>query len=161
MHRVAGSRMVFRTMKELPHTHSCFVCGDANPLGMKLRFHDNGTDVRTAFTPSPEHVGFKDVIHGGLLATVMDEIMVWACAARTRRFAYCAEMNVRFLRPVVPAQELTVVGRLTEDRRGRIFLASSEVRDGSGAVCVTATGKYMPIKEAEMEGLSVDLVGKL
>jgi len=64
-------------MRELPHTHSCFVCGEANPLGLKLRFESDGQIVRTRFTPCPDHMGFKDVIHGGLLATVLDEIMVW------------------------------------------------------------------------------------
>ena len=74
-------------MHELPHTRSCFVCGESNPLGLQLRFHADGDEVRTRFVPRPEHIGFKGVVHGGLLATLLDEIMVWACAVRTKRFA--------------------------------------------------------------------------
>lgn len=147
-------------MKELPHTRSCFVCGEANLLGMKLRFHDQGNVVRTTFTPLPEHVGFKNVVHGGLLSTVLDEIMAWACAARTRRFAFCAEMTVRFLQPVVPGEPLSGVGRLEEDRRGRIFLASAELADERGTLCVTGTGKYIPVKVEAMAQLAEDLVGE-
>jgi uncharacterized protein (TIGR00369 family) len=147
-------------MKELPHTRSCFVCGDANLLGMKLRFHDHGDEVRTTFTPLPEHVGFKNLVHGGLLSTVLDEVMAWACAARTRRFAFCAEMKVRFLHPVVPGGALSVVGRLVEDRRGRIFLASAELTDETGTLCASAEGKYIPVKAEAMAPLAEDLVGE-
>ena len=153
--------MVVAQMKDLPHTHGCFVCGDSNTLGLNLRFHDDGTEVYSTFTPSVEHIGFRNVVHGGLLSTVLDEIMVWACVARTRRFAFCAEMTVRFLRPVAPGTELSVVGRLTEDRRGRIFLASGELADAEGVVCASATGKYMPIPEEDAQAMSEDLVGEM
>src|SRR5215475_13925053 len=87
-------------MQALPHTRSCFVCGEANPLGLKMRFETDGKIVHAKFSPRPEHIGFKGVVHGGLIATVLDEIMVWACAVQTKRFAFCAEMNVRFLNPM-------------------------------------------------------------
>ena len=63
-------------MKPLPHTHSCFVCGESNPLGLKLRFQTDGRLVHARFVPLPEHIGFKQTVHGGLIATVLDEIMV-------------------------------------------------------------------------------------
>lgn len=148
-------------MKELPHTHGCFVCGESNPLGLKLRLHGDGETVQGRFTPRTEHIGFKGVTHGGLLATVLDEVMVWACAVQTRRFAFCAEMSVRFLQPASPGVELTAIGRLTEDRRGRVFQASGELVDSSGAVIATSTGRYLPIKGDAAKGMEEDLVGDI
>src|SRR4051812_25884988 len=46
-------------MRDLPHTRSCFVCGESNPIGMKLRFVTDGRFVETRFVPSPEHIGLK------------------------------------------------------------------------------------------------------
>ena len=69
-------------MKPLPHTYSCFVCGESNAAGLKLRFETDGRIVRTRFHPRPEHAGFKGVVHGGIIATVLDEVMVWACAVQ-------------------------------------------------------------------------------
>src|SRR6185436_143631 len=89
-------------MQVLPHTHSCFVCGESNPIGLKLRFETDGKCVRTRFVPKPEHVGFQQVVHGGILSTLLDEIMVWACAVQTKRFGFCAELSVRFLKPAEP-----------------------------------------------------------
>ena len=146
-------------MKELPHTHSCFVCGETNPLGLKLRFHQIDDTVQVKFTPGEHHIGFKGVTHGGLLATVLDEIMVWACAVRTRRFAYCAEMTVRYLHPATPGTELTAIGRLVEDRRGRLFHASGELVDSNGARLAESTGKYLPLKDSDTKLMVEDFVG--
>src|SRR5882672_2767383 len=120
------------SMKTLPHTRSCFVCGESNPVGLKLRFETDGRIVQTRFRPGPEHVGFRQTIHGGLIATLLDEIMVWACAVQTRRFAFCAELNVRFLNPVRPNEELAAVGELASNRRDKLFEARAELRNQAG-----------------------------
>src|SRR5262245_42245024 len=106
-------------MEMLPHTRSCFVCGESNAIGLNLRFETDWQTVRTRFTPRSEHAGFKGVIHGGILATLLDEIMVWACAAQTRRFAFCAELNVRFLKPANPGVEILATAELTANRRDK------------------------------------------
>jgi len=146
-------------MKELPHTHSCFVCGDTNPRGLKLRFHTDGRVVTARFKPCPEHIGFKGVVHGGITATVLDEIMVWACVVATKQFAYCAELNVRYLRPLTPDVEVSVTSELIADRKGRIFEAKAAVLDSTGTPLVQATGKYIPIRTADASLMMADFVG--
>jgi uncharacterized protein (TIGR00369 family) len=148
-------------MRELPHTNSCFVCGETNPHGLRQRFETDGCIVRSRFTPRAEHAGFQGVVHGGLLATVLDEIMVWACAVKARRFAFCAEMTVRYQRPAVPGEELMAVAELVADRRGRIFETKAELRDDAGEVVATATGKYMPVGDTNLAELQRDIVGDL
>jgi len=146
-------------MKELPHTHSCFVCGESNPIGLNLRFETDGHVVRTHFKPRPEHIGFKEVVHGGIIATLLDEIMVWACLAQTKRFAYCAEFTLRFLNPLRPGQETLATAELVANRRDRIFEAKAELHDSAGKLLATATGKYLPVKALELADMSTDLVG--
>jgi acyl-coenzyme A thioesterase PaaI-like protein len=146
-------------MKELPHTRSCFVCGEANPAGLKLRFETDGQTVRALYVPRAEHVGFSQVVHGGVIATVLDEIMVWACAVQTKRFAFCAELKVRFIGPVRPGQAVTISGEMTSNRRGKLFEAKAEIKDLSGLVLAVATGKYLPIREGEVEQMAADFVG--
>jgi acyl-coenzyme A thioesterase PaaI-like protein len=146
-------------VKALPHTHSCFVCGESNPLGLKLRFETDGRIVQARFKPCVEHAGFKGVVHGGLTATVLDEIMVWACAVATRRFAYCAELNVRYLLPLSPEAETIATGELAENRKGRIFVAKAALNASGGQTIAEATGKYLPIKDADLSQLVADFVG--
>jgi uncharacterized protein (TIGR00369 family) len=146
-------------MRKLPHTHSCFVCGESNPAGLNLRFETDGRVVRARFTPRVEHVGFKQVVHGGIIATVLDEIMVWACAVPTKQFAYCVELNVRFVKPARPGGEAIVSGELVENRRNKIFEARAELRDGAGELLASATGKYLPMKNVEAIEMAGDFVG--
>ncbi len=146
-------------MKELPHTRSCFVCGESNPIGLKLRFQTDGRIVQCRFVPRAEHVGFRQTVHGGLLATLLDEVMVWACAVQTRRFAFCAELKVRYLNPVQPNQEVRASAELAANRRDRIFEAQAELRNAAGLVLAAATGKYLPIKHADLSEMVTDLVG--
>jgi uncharacterized protein (TIGR00369 family) len=146
-------------MKELPHTRSCFVCGEANPAGLKLRFETDGRIVQARFVPRAEHVGFKQIVHGGLIASLLDEIMVWACAVQTRRFAVCAELNVRFVRPVRPNEPAIATGELAGNRRGKLFEARAHLSNEEALVLATATGKYLPIKDADMLEMAEDFVG--
>lgn len=145
-------------MKVLPHTHSCFVCGESNPVGLKLLFHTDGRIVQTRFTPRAEHIGFKGVVHGGLISTLLDEIMVWACAVQTKRFAFCAELNVRFLNPAHPNEEVVATGELVTNRRNRLFEARAELKNPKGEILATATGKYMPITDTDAALMSSDFV---
>lgn len=146
-------------MQPLPHTRSCFVCGEANPLGLQLRFETDGRLVHATFTPRPEHNGFKGVVHGGIIATVLDEVMVWACSVQTRRFAYCAEMNVRFLSPMRPGATVHLTGELVANRKGRIFEAKGIAKDAGGNTLAESTGKYLPIKNADVSQFAADFVG--
>jgi acyl-coenzyme A thioesterase PaaI-like protein len=85
--------------------------------------------------------------------------MVWACAVKTRKFAFCGELNVRFLNPVRPGEPVHAVGEMAENRRNRIFEAKAELRNASGAVLATATGKYLPVRAADAAVMAEDFVG--
>lgn len=146
-------------MQSLPHTRSCFVCGEANPLGLNLRFESDGRIVRARFTPRSEHNGFKGVVHGGVIATVLDEILSWACAVHARRLAFCAELNVRYVNPMPTGVEVRLTAELVADRKGRIFEARGTAQDASGKTFAEATGKYIPLKKVNVAELATDLVG--
>ena len=146
-------------MRPLPHTDSCFVCGESNACGLKLRFETDGQAVLARFVARADHIGFKGTIHGGISATVLDEIMVWACAVKTRRFAYCAELNVRYANPLRPGDEVFASSELVANRRDKIFEAKAELRNRDGLLLASATGKYLPIKETELPGMLADLKG--
>ena len=144
--------------RKLPHTRSCFVCGLDNHQGLKLNFEADGPTVTARYLPKPEHIGFRDTIHGGIVATILDEIMVWACGVQTQHFAYCAELNVRFAKPVRPGMELLVVAGPVLNRKNRLFEAQAEIRAPGGEVLASVTGKYIPIKETDQALLLADFV---
>ena len=148
-------------MQTLPTTKSCFVCGRENANGLRLRFETDGTRVQTRITFGHHHIGFQNTIHGGLIATLLDEVMVWACGVRTKRFAYCAEMTVRYSQPLRPGIEALAIGEFVENRRDKIFEARAELRDSQNVVLAKATGKYIPIKAGELPLIGEDFDGDI
>ncbi len=61
--------------------HGCFGCGRLNLHGLRLRFVQEGDGVRAPFTPRLVDEGYGGVVHGGIVATLLDEAMAWACSA--------------------------------------------------------------------------------
>ena len=145
---------------ELPHTSGCLVCGRDNPLGLRLALHvDPATGVVTTdFTPRPEHIGFEGIIHGGVLATVLDEAMVWAATWAGRRFCVCGEMTVRFRNSAAVGQPLSVQASVDPGRRARLIQTTASVLAAGGAVVAEATGKYVPVPEGRHRAVLQTLI---
>ena len=135
---------------ELPHTAGCLVCGPGNTKGLRLRlFVDPHTGiVQTQFSPGREHIGFEGVTHGGVLAAVLDEVMVWAASWAGKRFCLCGEMNVRYRQKAQIGKPLTCSARV-EVKRSKLISTSAEALDAEGKIIATATGKYVPLTREE------------
>ncbi len=128
-------------MKEVRKYAGCFVCGEKNIHGLQARFYYDGDAAFTEITTSGDHEGYRDISHGGIIACVLDEVMIKAILARDI-FAVTAEMTVRFRKPIRTGAELRFTGRVTGNR-GRVFITEGRVRGADGEVYAEATGKYV------------------
>jgi acyl-coenzyme A thioesterase PaaI-like protein len=146
-------------MLQLPHTRGCLVCGRDNPHGLKLDLKvepDTGI-VRFEFTPTEHHAGFEKIVHGGLLATVLDEAMVWAATWRVRRFCLCGELAVRFRFQSSPGQLLKVEA-VVDYSRPKLVETSAKIFDAFGKLLVTAQGKYIPVTPEQHQAVTMTFV---
>jgi uncharacterized protein (TIGR00369 family) len=146
-------------MIKLPNTRSCFCCGVENSLGLAMTVFTDRRIVESRLRLRREYAGFRGVVHGGIVATVLDEMMAWACGVGAQTFAYCGELNVRFLRPVRPEEEIVARGEVVENKRGRLLFCKAEIRDATGELLAEASGKYLPIKAAITDPELNDWVG--
>ena len=129
---------------ELPHTHECFVCGESNPAGLRVRFVWEHNRVVARITLSEERCGYRGIAHGGVLSALLDETMGWAPAFAMRRMAVTAEMTVRFIKSVPIGVPLVVTGRFTADKRF-FWQCEGEICGEDGTLYVTGKGKYVPL----------------
>ena len=133
--------------------HYCFGCGRHNPVGLHLEFERAGDGVVASYTTRREDQGFPGMLHGGLLALLLDEAMGWAMYA-DRIFAVTARMETRFRRPAVLGETVTARGRITRNRGRRIEVAG-EVLDAGGASLVEASGLFLRMRpDAEASALA-------
>jgi acyl-coenzyme A thioesterase PaaI-like protein len=121
----------------------CFVCGQENPGGLRLRFAVDGRGgAEASWCAAAPHQGFAGVIHGGVVLSVLDEAM-WYAAFGLGGVVMTAEANVRYRRRVEVGQELRVVGTV-ERRRGRLWeCAAALCCRHAGEPLATATGKFL------------------
>jgi acyl-coenzyme A thioesterase PaaI-like protein len=121
--------------------HYCFCCGRENPIGLKLEFEltEQG-GMQTLWTPRKEHQGFKDIVHGGLVATVLDEVMVRLLYDRGIH-AVTAAMETKLLKPVRWGRSYRFEGRIVEDRRRAVITEAEafDAENGERVASGTAT----------------------
>jgi len=128
-------------MKEVAKYSRCFVCGDQNEHGLQARFFFDGERATTSITANEAFEGYHGIYHGGILATMLDEVMIKAILA-VDVFAVTAEMTVRYHQPVSVGDRLNFSGRVTQTR-GRIYFTEGEVVGDDGTRFASATGKYI------------------
>lgn len=117
----------------------CFVCGEDNPIGLHLSFKEENDTYITTFTPGPEHQSYNGVLHGGLISTLLDEIMARYLYARGQT-AVTAKLEVRFRAPTPIGQPLTISGRII-GQKGKMYEMAGSVALPDGTI--TAEGKAL------------------
>jgi uncharacterized protein (TIGR00369 family) len=124
----------------------CFVCGKANEHGLKLAFQSAKGTTFSEFVLQSNFQGYKNIIHGGVIAAVLDEAMIHAAVAEGHS-PVTAEITVRFKQPLSAGQPAIVEAMLTQSGP-RIIKARSRISDKtSGVLIAEATGKMIPLKE--------------
>lgn len=121
--------------------HNCFACGGENPIGMHLHIELGEGSAATRWVGGEDYVGWSDKLHGGIIATLLDEVMAWAPSSFDS-WAVTAEMTVRYRSPALPGEELQAEGRVVERRR-RIYEVEGIVRGADGRVVAEGKGRYL------------------
>jgi len=131
---------------KLEDDNYCFACGRENPCGLKLSFNYLGEGKLTLdFTPLKMHQGYKDLTHGGIITTVLDEAMIQVAIAEGIK-SVTAEMNIRFKNPLMAGEEAVVNAEITRKGAKLIEAHSSMSRKKDGMLIAEAHAKLIPLK---------------
>ncbi|AWB11068.1 putative domain 1-containing protein [Thermodesulfobium acidiphilum] len=103
----------------------CFACGKANPLGLRLEISQDEESVLTTFQFQKSHQGWNNIVHGGIISTILDELSTWA-AVRLGYKVVTAQLTVKFKKPIYIGTNVMVSARVTEDK-GRLIYAQSQI----------------------------------
>ena len=133
-------------MTELWKYENCLVCGDKNEIGMNLPFTYDGEVAATEYTAESRFEGYKEVLHGGILTALLDEVMAKAIFGKKILVA-TVEIKVKFKKPVKTGQKIRLEGRYTGER-GSLVFASSRAILPDGSLAAEAEGKFFRL-EAE------------
>lgn len=125
----------------------CFVCG-SNAPGLHVAFSGDPQEVRASTVIQPPYQGFDGVVHGGILAGMLDDAM-WHVIHQQDESLYpmTAEIKVRYHAPARIGERLTVISHLTSFRR-RLMVAEAVIQDAEGKRLVSGEGRFMPPSHA-------------
>ena len=123
----------------------CFVCGKDNPRGFRLSFkHPEKGRLISEVTFKKEHQGYKDIVHGGMIAMLLDEMMV-NLAWLEGTPAVTGELTVRLKRAVKVGERVLLEGRI-ESGKGRLLFARAEAKNARGELLASAMATCVQIK---------------
>jgi len=132
--------MAENNVRKVAADSACFVCGADNDIGLQAVFlTDAETDTsRAEIQLTAAYQGWQDVIHGGILAALLDEACIYACRGQADQ-CVTAELQVRFRKPVPVGARVAVTGQLTDCSR-KVWQAASQVKV-DGDLYAEATAK--------------------
>ncbi len=125
-------------MKRDPSLEGCFGCGSENEMGLKLEFHWEGEDYVAPFTAQECHRGYPGVVHGGIIASVLDEAMgrlLW----EERGGGPTRKLTVEYLAPLVPGEQTLCRARIVQKKGRAVFLEAELLRNGDQVAAARGT----------------------
>jgi uncharacterized protein (TIGR00369 family) len=135
---------------ELIDDNYCFVCGKKNPIGLKLDFSFDGKTIKTEFIPQKEHQGYFNIVHGGIISTLLDEAMV-KLAIEMGMPSVTARMDIRLRKALDVGKKITVQAEILRDTKKILEVYAKAVTEDN-VVVADATGKLMKI-ESEIKAV--------
>jgi acyl-coenzyme A thioesterase PaaI-like protein len=117
----------------------CFVCGVENPVGLHLKFYETGPGEVTVDFTAPEHYqGYPGVLHGGIVASILDETAGRALMGIfPSRFMFTAKLEVKYRKNVLVGAPLKIIGKAGKDR-GRMAEGWSGIYNADGELLAEA-----------------------
>lgn len=124
---------------KLKDDHYCFVCGKENGGGLNLVFSFHDSKASAEFTLQKKFQGYKDIVHGGIVAAILDEAMIKAVLAQGIR-AVTAEITVRFKNPLHTNEKAVVDAEIVKQGE-KLIEAKAQIRGPDSSTIAEGKGK--------------------
>jgi uncharacterized protein (TIGR00369 family) len=143
--RVGGSRITFAP-------HNCFACGTLNAHGLQLELHAGEGVCWTELTLDRRFEGWEGIAHGGIVCTLLDEVMAWALVDHDL-WGVTAKMSVEFKKTVPIGRPIRAEGRVAGVRRRLVDAEGVVIEPASGQVLARAEATYFGAPESRKQEL--------
>jgi len=131
---------------DLNDDHMCYVCGKDNPQGFRLDFQHPEPGVLTADVVfSKHHQGYRDIVHGGMMSMLLDEMMV-NLAWKEGKPSVTGELNVRLKKPAAVGEKVFFEGRIDREE-SRLLHTSATAKNALGEILASATAVCVRIRQ--------------
>lgn len=141
--------------------HYCFACSKSNPIGLKLRFFVNKKteELVSRYIVPKEFCGFPKYSHGGILTTLVDELMAHIVYFKFGRYGITKSINIKFIRPVLIDEPIFILSKISNSdlgKSGKEVSVNAKIfsgNDSSGKLCVNSSGILVILPDDRFKNL--------
>ncbi len=137
------------SLVKLQGTPSCFVCGNENDnprsLGLNIFWDNESRYTSISFIPDESWCGYEGMVHGGLLAAIIDDAMAWSIKASDDDIYVTGKLTISFRKGVRCGKKYVAHGFL-ERKEGRRAYTSAVIKDEEGNTCVEGEAIFIRAK---------------
>ena len=134
-----------------PYTYvpgfTCFGCSPDNPNGLQMKFTEDGDYVISHWEPKPHFQGFNNMLHGGIQATLLDEIGFWLVTVKMKTSCVTSKLEIKYKKPVSTLKGNLLLKAIVTETKRNIISVKAELFDGDGELCSYATIEYFTFSE--------------
>ena len=133
--------------------YRCYGCDPHSGAGLRMEFYEDGGEIVSVWRPRPEFQGWVDTLHGGIQATLADEISSWVVFRKFQTSGVTSRMEVRYYRPISTCGDRIVLRAAVRQQRRNLVEIGVRIFDRCGALCTEATCLYFlfPKEKARKE----------
>jgi uncharacterized protein (TIGR00369 family) len=123
--------------------YNCIGCSPNNKNGIHLEFYADEDTVFSTWLPKVDFEGYNNVVHGGIQATLMDEVACWYIYAMMDTAGVTGRIDIRYHHPVyISTEEIKIIARL-KSQKERLAVIETEIQNSNGKVCSSALVEYV------------------
>lgn len=131
--------------------YDCFGCSPDNPIGLHMEFFEDGDDIISFWRPQEHYQGWVGTMHGGILATLIDETAGWVITRKLQTAGMTTKLDVHYKHPVMTSDgQITVRAHIVEQKRNMVFI-SATLSNAEEVVCVEADAVYYAMDEGRAQ----------
>jgi uncharacterized protein (TIGR00369 family) len=132
-------------LKHIP-THlldnNCFACGKNNPEGLHMKFYADEKYVFSNVYLTETKKGWEQIVHGGIISTILDEIMAWTAIYFTKQFMLTKTININYLTPLTIDSHVKAVGWIEEQKGNKEIIMKGQLYNKDNKLCAESTGNF-------------------
>ena len=121
---------------------TCFACGPDNPVGLHMTFYTDGQTVFSWLTVPRQLCGWRTILHGGIISTILDEVMSWTAHHLIKKLILTRSITVDFIHPLQVEAEIRAEGWIARLNSERQAVLEARLVNGAEKVCAKATGSF-------------------
>lgn len=131
---------------------NCFGCAPTNPIGLKLEFETAHPQCTSRFSLGPDYESYPGVIHGGIVATILDETLAQTVYHHGNGSAFTVGLRVRYGHPMQTNIPYVAIGEIIR-AKGTLIRASGRIQRDTGELIAAAVGSFHLVSEQGLEAI--------